>query len=321
MSATRPSRPSPSTLVELAPPRPQASLVEAWRCPVCGGESFSTAFEEPPYRVLRCRVCGTGVVTPRLDEAELRAMYINDAYWRSASPKTHGYHDYRSDQPLYLKTFRRRLDYALQDGPSSGHALDVGCAAGFCMAALRERGFEVHGLEVSETIASHARDELGFDTIHIGTLETAPYRERSFDLITMWDVVEHVVDPRALLERARALLKPDGLLVLETQNIDSRFARLLGPRWHHFKHAEHIYHFTPSSIRTLLESAGFAVKRLTPRFAGKYVSTHFIVERAQRLHPAVSALLKPLTAFDSASVYLNFMDEVIVTARPAEPAA
>jgi 2-polyprenyl-3-methyl-5-hydroxy-6-metoxy-1,4-benzoquinol methylase len=304
-------------LAETAVSAPKASLVQAVSCPVCGGDRFRVAFEESPYRVLRCEECGTGVVTPRLDEEALQQLYIDDSYWRSPSPKTQGYHDYRSDEPLYLKTFQRRLDYALQDGPVSGRALDVGCAAGFCMAALRDRGFEVHGLEVSETIASHAREQLGFETIFIGTLESAPYPDHWFDLITMWDVVEHVPDPRALLERARTLLKPDGLLVLETQNIDSRFAQLLGPRWHHYKHAEHIYHFTPSSITRLLSSAGFAVKRLTPRFAGKYVSMHFIAERAERLHPAVSTLLRPLTAFDSGSVYLNFMDELIVTARPA----
>ncbi len=288
------------------------------RCPLCGSDRFEIAFVEPPYSVHRCSACGLGFVSPRLDPEGLVGIYADDTYWRSVSPKTRGYHDYRADEPLYLRTFRRRLDFALGAGPRSGRALDVGCAAGFCMAVLRERGFETYGVEVSEAIGSHARDHFGFgDAVHFGTLDTAPHAEGSFDLITMWDVVEHVPDPRGLLANARALLKPDGLLVLETQDIDSRFARLLGPKWHHFKHAEHIYHFTPSTARELLRSAGFATERLTHRYGGKYVSLHFIAERAGRVHPLISKALSPLARLESASVYLNFMDEMVVLARPS----
>lgn len=293
-----------------------APPVEITTCPLCGSSDLHPAFTEPPYTVLRCGSCGLGFVSPRLDEAGLVDIYADDSYWRSESPKTQGYHDYRADEELYLRTFRKRLGYALGGGPQSGRALDVGCAAGFCMAVLRERGFQTYGVEVSEAIGSHARDHFGFgDAVHIGTLDTAPHPDHSFDLITMWDVVEHVPEPRELLQRARALLKPGGRLVLETQDIDSRFARVLGPRWHHYKHAEHIYHFTPATIRELLRNAGFQPDSLTHRFGGKYVSLHFIAERAGRLHPAMSKVLAPLTRFQNAALYLNFMDEMIVLAH------
>jgi SAM-dependent methyltransferase len=288
--------------------------VAAERCPVCGGEHFRMAFEEPPYTVLRCAECGTGVVTPRA--ANLASIYVDGSYWRSSSPRTIGYGDYRAAEPLYVRTFERRLEFVLRGRPRRGKALDVGSAAGFCMQALRKLGFEAHGVEVSETIARHAIERLGFDTVHIGTLEEAPVAEGTFDLITMWDVIEHVAEPRALLSRARKLLKRDGLLVLETQNIDSAFARALGRRWHHFKHAEHIYHFTPGSLRRLLDSAGFAVERMTPRYGGKYVSLDFIAERAGRIHPRLSAVLAPLRRLDSISLYVNVMDEIVATARP-----
>jgi 2-polyprenyl-3-methyl-5-hydroxy-6-metoxy-1,4-benzoquinol methylase len=285
-------------------------------CPMCGSERFTVAFEESPYSVRRCADCGLGWVTPRLSEAGLRAMYASDTYWRSASPKTRGYHDYRAAEPLYLKTFRRRLEFVLRDRPRRGRALDVGCAAGFCMQVLSAAGFEAHGVEISAVIARHAQERLGLHSVHVGTLDGCPHPPNSFDLITMWDVVEHVVDPVALLAKARELLRPDGVLVLETQNIDSAFARLLGRRWHHYKHGEHIYHFNPQTVRTLLRSAGFHVEKLTPRFGGKYVSFDFIAERATRLHPAVSAALRPITMFKSGAVYLNFMDEMVVIARP-----
>jgi 2-polyprenyl-3-methyl-5-hydroxy-6-metoxy-1,4-benzoquinol methylase len=293
---------------------PAMEIVES--CLVCGSTEFTTAFEEPPYAIRRCERCGFGWTTPRFTQERLAAIYQADAYWRSPSPKVQGYSDYRADERLYLDTFRKRLDFVLRAGPRSGRALDVGCAAGFCMAAMRERGFETHGLEVSEVIARHAREHFGFDTVYVGTLETSPYPDGFFDLITMWDVVEHVVDPYSLLRRAQSLLAPGGLLVIETQDIDSRFARLLGPRWHHYKHEEHIYHFTASTIRTLLGACGLEVADITHRYGGKYVSFDFIAERASRLHPALSRLLRPLTRLRSARIWLNFMDEMIVLARP-----
>jgi 2-polyprenyl-3-methyl-5-hydroxy-6-metoxy-1,4-benzoquinol methylase len=293
----------------------ETELIAAERCPVCRGGRFEIAFEQSPYRVMRCVECRTAVVSPR--HADPASIYANGSYWRSASPRTLGYQDYRAAEALYLKTFRRRLAFALRGGPRGGRALDVGCAAGFCMQALRERGFDPYGLEVSETIASHARERFGFDTVHIGTLEDAPFPDGTFDVVTMWDVIEHVPEPRSLLFRARQLLRPGGLLVVETQNIDSAFARMLGSRWHHYKHLEHIYHFTPGSVLRLLRSAGFAVQTLTPRHGGKYVSLDFIAERAGRVHPVLSAALRPLGRLDSINLYVNLMDEIIAIARPA----
>jgi hypothetical protein len=131
----------------------------------------------------------------------------------------------------------------------------------------------------------------------------------------MWDVVEHVPDPHALLRRARELLAPGGLLVLETQDVRSPFARLLGRRWHHFKHHEHLFHFSPATIRRLLADTGLTLDALTHRHAGKHVSGGFVAERSGRLHPALPRLLGPLGRMDA--VYVNVFDEMLVLARAA----
>ena len=104
---------------------------------------------------------------------------------------------------------------------------------------------------------------------------------------------------------------------VETQDIDSRFARATGAAWHHFKHAEHILHFTPSTARRLLEASGFRVEELTHRYGGKYVAPSFIAERAGRVHPALSRMLAPLERLGGRRLYLNFMDEMVLRARPA----
>jgi SAM-dependent methyltransferase len=293
--------------------------VDVDTCALCGAQRYRPRFRDEPYEVRECCACGLVWVSPRLEEGELVGIYAAEGYWRSPSPKEQGYADYRGDEALYLRTFRRRLERALRGGPAGGRALDVGCAAGFCMQVLAERGFDVRGVEVSPTIAATAQARFGADAVHVGTLDTAPSEPGTFDLVTLWDVVEHVPDPRALLVRALQLLAPGGLLVLETQNVASAFARALGPRWHHYKHAEHLYHFTPPTIRRLLEQSGLRVEAITSRDAGKWVSLDFVAERSARLHPALSSALAPLARLGRGrGVYVNVHDEMIVTARAAE---
>ena len=135
-------------------------------------------------------------------------------------------------------------------------------------------------------------------------------------MICFWDVIEHVANPQELLHQCRQLLKPDGVLLLETQNVDSLWARLTGRKWQHFKHEEHIYHFTPETIVRILEDCGFAIAHETARFGGKFVSCAFIAERAWRLHPLMGVLFKPLAVGGGFNFYLNLRDELIVAARP-----
>ncbi len=295
-------------------------FVEVTRCHVCGGANPTLEFEEPPYRVLRCDECSMVWITPRWHDDAIHSVYGED-YWRSDSPKTKGYANYASEAALYLKTFRRRMKFVSRHVAPGGRILDVGCAAGFFLRVAREAGHDVQGVEVSAAIAREAVRELGSERVFIGTLDAVPQdrpgcARGSFDLVTMWDVIEHVPDPRALLTQARAMMRPEGRLIVETQNVDSRFANLLGRKWHHYKHEEHIYHFNPKTIRRVLDQAGFEIESMTSAFAGKYVSLGFIAERASRLNRAASFALKPLALFKKANVYLNFHDEMVVVARP-----
>ncbi|MGH9186051.1 MAG: class I SAM-dependent methyltransferase [Acidimicrobiales bacterium] len=286
-------------------------------CPMCGTDDRRILFEDPPHTVMRCGACTMVWVTPRLSGEALRHVY-DEGYWSSDAPRSKGYADYRRDERLYLKTFRKRLAFVGPHLGLPGRLLDVGCAAGFFMQAASEAGWQVDGVELSPEISAYARDRFGFEDIHVGTLDTAPVEPGSFDVVTMWDVVEHVPDPQSLLRQAHVLLRPDGRLVISTQNVDSPFAKLLGRRWHHYKHDEHLYHFNHATIRQVHVDAGFEVTHLTPRLAGKYVSVSFIAERSTRIHPAVGKALSPFTRLHRANVYVNFRDEMIVVSQRVE---
>jgi 2-polyprenyl-3-methyl-5-hydroxy-6-metoxy-1,4-benzoquinol methylase len=243
----------------------------------------------------------------------VREIY-GEAYWRSPAAKDYGYTDYRADARHWRRTYERRVATLAPRLPPCGRVLDVGCAAGYFLEVMAGRGFDVSGVEPSAGIAAEADRRLGGGRVHNGTLADAPYDDQTFDLITFWDVVEHIPDPVADLRRAHRLLRPGGTLLVETQNVESHFARLMGRRWQHYKQAEHLYHFSPSTVTRLLDAGGFRVDHLTARGAGKYVNLGFIVERAGKVQPALSTLLAPLARIQRVAPYVNLLDEMIVLA-------
>jgi len=297
---------------------------DAWKdvnCGLCGGTERDLKFRDGLFSVVICKACGLTYVTPRLSDDSLLSDVYNETYWSSQAAKHHGYTDYRADQPLYLKTYRRRLAVIRRHFSEAGRVLDVGCAAGFFLRVMQEEGWDVTGLEPSDAIRSHAAELIGSENVHGELLGEAPLRPASFDLVTMWDVIEHIPDAVSALKAAKQLLAPGGKLLIETQNVDSRAAKVLGKRWQHYKHAEHIYHFNPKTLKELLDQAGFEILENRATLGGKYVSMGFIAERAGRLHPVLSALLSPLNLLRNAAVYVNLFDEMIVVAQPTTRAA
>jgi len=284
-------------------------------CYFCGRHDEHLRFVDGDYRVVDCTHCGLVYVTPRLPPERLHEMYQSE-YWESDRAKEFGYTEYLADRELYERTYRRRTRTIGRYRTDPGHVLDVGCAAGFFLNVMREQGWTTAGLEISQPMVEYAQQTLELPDVRRGDLLGVEVEPDSVDLLTLWDVIEHMEDPRAHLQAAHRALRSDGLLVLETQNVGSRFAKLLGRKWQHYKHEEHLFHFDPATVERLLEESGFEVLENTPRHGGKYVSLDFLVERVGRIHPILSVLASPLRLVGGTSLYLNFQDEMVVVARP-----
>lgn len=295
---------------------PAAALREEIPCILCGTDESVTLFAEPPFRIVRCIECGLVYTLPRLPTTSISEMY-QVGYWRSAEARNFGYTDYLRDRDRYLRTFHLRSKVIDHYKPSPGRVLDIGCAAGFFLKVMEAKGWETTGVELSAFMANYARTELKLNNVFTGTLEEQPFDAESFDVITLWDVIEHLEDPRAVLATAKRLLKNDGILVLETQNVESVFARLMGRRWHHYKFEEHLWHFSPTTLSALLGLESFAVTEMSARRAGKFVTMNFVIERSARIHSALPRLLQPLRCFGALSLYVNPMDELIAVAGKA----
>ncbi|GAB4339725.1 MAG: hypothetical protein Kow0099_15080 [Candidatus Abyssubacteria bacterium] len=195
------------------------------------------------------------------------------------------------------RTFGLSLE-AVEDIIPVGSVLDVGCATGFFLEAALERGWAAYGVEPNPYAYEQARREFG-DRVFLGTIETGSINGLSFDVIFMFDVLEHVRDPLGTLVRAGALLRNGGLVAIATPDIASMSARLLGRRWPHLK-SEHQFYFSSHSLSRLLARAGF--RTLLVRRALKALSLNYI--HAQRsatpvpvLTPVASALCRCLPDF------------------------
>ncbi|MFH1107115.1 MAG: class I SAM-dependent methyltransferase [Candidatus Micrarchaeota archaeon] len=209
------------------------------------GESYCASGNEVLLdQVVKCRKCGLVYVNPRLKgEAivEGYAQAVDETYVSQARGRE--------------ATFRSSLKLIEKHRPGKGRILDIGCAAGFFLKAAKESGWEEHGVEPSRWLADYGRKKLGLD-IKPGTLKEAKYPPEYFDVVTLWDVLEHVPDPRAELEEAGRVLKPGGLLVVNYPNFGSRLAKIAGRRWW-FLLSVHLWYFTPHTLKAMLAKTGF----------------------------------------------------------------
>jgi 2-polyprenyl-3-methyl-5-hydroxy-6-metoxy-1,4-benzoquinol methylase len=217
--------------------------------------------------VVRCRLCGLVYVSPRpRQRSELDVLYTNARY--SSRQVAHALHEGRTREAQW------RLDQLESYAAARGTLLDVGCSAGSFLLAARERGWDVHGIDVSPDAVRHASTALNLDA-RVATLEDAPFAPRSFDAITIFECIEHMLQPGEALRAAWRLLKDDGVLLITTPNIDGFVPRatyfLLGRTigaWEHPTPPHHLYQFSRRTLGLLLRQARFRIASCATRPMG-----------------------------------------------------
>lgn len=281
----------PSTLTNSAP------AVSDFRC-------TSAAYGiHPP--IVRCRVCGLVYANPRWDTSLVRENYavVEDPI-------------YVEEREGRVLTFQRNLqpfENLIANNSNTRRLLDVGCHIGVMVELAQARGWEAWGVEPSTWAAGQARAH-GLRVI-TGTLAEAGLEENYFDVVTMWDVIEHLTDPAAELRNVHRVLKRGGIFAIHTINIDSWFARLMGKRWPWLMEM-HLYYFSPHTLRKMLERAGFEVIRSSPQ--GRFLRLGYLTTRIEPynkwLARAIVAVAKRFN-LNSLAISVNFGDLFTLYAR------
>lgn len=230
------------------------------------------------HAIVRCAQCGLVYASPRGGDEDIRHSYeevVDELYVEER----------RGRVLTFERNFRPLL--ALVTEPERPRLLDVGCYAGVFLEIAAGHGWEAWGVEPSVWAAEEARQR-GL-RVTTGTLASAAFEPASFDVVTMWDVIEHLTDPKAELQRANRLLKPRGIVCIHTIDIGSLMPHLLGPRWPWLMEM-HLYYFSRHTLARLLEATGFQVTRQFCQ--GRYLLLDYLLEQFSAVSPRLSRLLR-----------------------------
>ena len=229
--------------------------------------TFSSSSDERlNHRLVACARCGLQYVSPRL-----RAEAVLEGYSGGSDEQ------FVSQAKGREITFAKSLDAIerVWDQPP-GRLLDIGTGGGSFPHIAAERGWKAEGCEPNRWLCEWALEHYGLP-IRPGTVFDQRYAPKSYDVITLWDVLEHTPDPKAEVLETHRLLKDEGLLVINYPDIGSWVARLMGQSWV-FLLDVHLYYFTRATIRKLLEDAGFEIIRIRPHF--QWLALGYVLRRA-----------------------------------------
>ena len=266
-------------------------LFETIPCPLCGharfdvikkakysgnvtAEELRKAFSASSShklldQVVRCQSCDLHYLNPR-PSPEL----IIESYAEAEDATFVAQNDER------IRTFTKILRKVLAaEGQSAGAGkrfLDVGCAGAASLVAARSVGFEPIGVEPSRWMAEFGRRTYGVD-VRDGVLREGLFADESFDVITLWDVLEHVPNPRLLLDLIVRLLRPNGTFILSYPDFRSIMGRLLGDRWP-FWLSVHLLYYDRATILKQLALSDLCAQRLMPYWMT--LPLGYVVERA-----------------------------------------
>jgi SAM-dependent methyltransferase len=252
--------------VDVASAAPKSAVQwEQTDCLLCGSDNHKLLVESPDptpdsaglwFAVVQCQECGLCFTNPRPTQATIHNFYPPN-YPPYEMPDLaldcNGASRWRKFFGSAGRSNRKDLPWHGQ-----GRLLDFGCGCGSYMARMSRQGWKTVGVDISSRTVESIRTNLGLKAL-VGSLPHAELRPCSFDVITMWEALEHVYQPLAVLREAYRLLVPGGRLIVSVPNIDSIPFRWFGHAWYGLDLPRHLTHFAPWTLQLMLQQAGFRV--------------------------------------------------------------
>ncbi|MBF0320314.1 MAG: class I SAM-dependent methyltransferase [Nitrospirae bacterium] len=228
-------------------------------CKICGSEISDLIIEEitgefDTYGVYYCRACKVGATIPVPTHEDLKKLYAVGGYREKTGRRFMPFVEY------FILYFRHKRKNRIKRYINNGRILDIGCGRGLFLNVMKGDGWDVAGVEFDEATASNAASYYGIDVI-AGEPHTWKFEAASFDVITLNHVLEHIPDPKELIQACHRLLKDNGLLVVAVPNLDGMQSKVGKKNWFHLDVPYHLHHFTDNGVSSLLSALSFNIVR------------------------------------------------------------
>ncbi len=282
-------------------------------CNLCGSSRANPTINWKEHSLLNCQECGFSFLHPIPTHEQLVKLYAQ-GYYSSDDSNQLGYSNYKEDVDLILLTAIQR--YRLITSRIKTHPglklLDIGCAFGYYLDLARLYGWDATGVEFNPQAVQEGRDTFKLD-IRQGRVQDQGFKDESFDVITCWDLIEHLQDPKAFLQENNRILKTGGSLVLSTPDISSLPSKIMGKRWMGYKTIEHIHFFSKEILVKYFEKTGFELKEC--HYIGKHISVDLFVDRFKYYFGSIGFVADALKKVLPSYFYLNPFDIIYVRAE------
>ncbi len=286
------------------------------KCYLCGSET-RPLFRKNNYQIVRCTSCGLAATVLGAPYEDFVEQHYTKGYF-TGDPKRSAYVDYKNDKKIIVRNLQKFLT-EVQKHKSTGKLLDVGCALGFFVELAQKNGFDAYGFDASNYAVEEARKTLGSTRIQHGTISRVRYPAKTFDIITMFDIFEHLANPREDLRRLNRWLKDDGVIIIATGDTDSYLARHLGRRWTFYIPPQHLFFFNKKTLTSVLLEQQF--KPIKWFRIGKWLSFRYILHLARTTGESVFAgrLYARIekSRLGRAAFYVPAHDNMVVIAKKA----
>jgi len=290
-------------------------------CPACGSTQWLTAGQAKDYSItgewfelIECSSCHLKATHPQPPEQQLGRYYASKEYISHSDTST----------GLTNKLFHKARAYMMKKkynwvtsalGQSTGSLLDIGAGTGYFAKYMQDHGWKVIGLEPDETARKVGNEKLGLELHPMESLKSL--QPHSFDVITLWHVLEHVHEISAYMHHFHSLLKPGGVLVIAVPNYTSRDGKQYGPQWAAYDVPRHLWHFSPASMEKLLSKNGFALfQKIKMPLDAFYVSMLSEKYRGNYFFGPVAAFISGMRTLMAGRKNVNKASSIIYISKP-----
>ncbi len=240
-------------------------------CVCCGSLKFNPVYlREDNTLVVHCKECHLEFVNPLPTTEAMQQNYQKEMTGNGTEPGLHSNYilERQKRNKSYSKLYHSRLKLIESLYPDRGNLLDIGCGAGFFLNCAKDRGWNCHGLEILPEYIKYAKEKFKLNNIRLESLDDSLTHDvNTFDVVTLWDLIEHLRNPLDCLKKIHQVMKPGGLLVIWTPNVKNSV--ILKEKWTGYKILQHFYFFSGDSLNNMLGKAGFKIVSLKTNKARK----------------------------------------------------